>query len=172
MVRTIAVTITGAVALAALTAGCGSSKSGAVVATPTTLSPVAKEAKARQFVQCARQNGVVNLQDPTLDAQGNVRLVPPPGLSEQSPVVQKVFQVCGKYLNGIFNVSRQSQAQQHDAMLRYAACMRKHGMPNFPDPRGASGDLPISKAQLQADPNFPAANTACRSALSNTRSGG
>jgi len=65
-----------AIALALVAAGCGggSGSGGGAVATSTTAGPAAKEAAARQFVQCARQNGMPNLQDPTVDARGNIHL--------------------------------------------------------------------------------------------------
>ena len=40
-----------------------------------------KEAKARQFVECARKNGIPNVADPTVDSHGDVDIHPPPGLT-------------------------------------------------------------------------------------------
>jgi hypothetical protein len=153
-------------ALTALAAGCGGGGHGSVaVSSPASLDPNAKEAKARQFVQCARQNGVPNVQDPTVDGQGNVHVPPPPGLDQKSAVVQHVLQICGKYMQGVLDDPGQTPQQRHDLMLKYATCIRAHGVPNFPDPDPSSGDIPINKQQLRAAPRFPAASRACEVVL-------
>lgn len=153
-------------AVAALATGCGSGKASVAVSSPASLGPSAKEAKARQFVTCVRQNGIPNVQDPTIDNQGNVQLSPPPGLDEKSAVVQHALQVCQQYLQGVLSERTQNPQARHDLMLKFATCMRAHGMPNFPDPQPSSGDLPVNKHQLAADPRWRSANDACSPILS------
>lgn len=152
-------------ALAALVTGCGSGgKSAVAVSSPASLGPGAKEAKARQFVACVRRNGIPNVQDPTIDNQGNVQVSPPPGLDEKSAVVQHALQVCGQYLQGVLSDRTQNPQARHDLMLKYATCIRAHGMPNFPDPL-PNGDPQVNKQQLRADPRWPAAAAACQGVL-------
>ena len=54
-------------------------------------------------------------------------------------------------------------------VLAFSACMRSHGVPNFPDP-DSSGVLPKGEiAQLLAsNPQFPAAHRACEHLLPNS----
>jgi hypothetical protein len=113
---------------------CGSGGSGAAVSSSPTLGTAAKEAKARQFVECARKNGIPNVADPKVNADGDIDIDPPPGLTKQSPIVQKVIKTCGKYLDGVFTDETKDPSAEYDKALKLAACVRQHGVPNFPDP--------------------------------------
>jgi hypothetical protein len=113
---------------------CGSSGSGAAVTSTPTLGTAAKEAKARQFVECARKNGVPNVADPTVNADGDIDISSPPGLTKQSPIVLKVMKICGKYLDGVLTHRTEDPSLEYDKALKVAACVRQHGVPNFPDP--------------------------------------
>jgi hypothetical protein len=118
---------------------CGSGGSGASVSSSPTLGTAAKEAKARQFVQCARKNGIPNVADPTVNADGDIDINPPPGLTKQSPIVQKVMKICGKYLDGVLTHETHDPSAEYDKALKLAACVRQHGVPNFPDPSPPTG---------------------------------
>jgi hypothetical protein len=113
---------------------CGSGGSGSAVSSSPTLGTAAKEAKARQFVECARKNGVPNVADPTVNADGDIDISPPPGLTKQSPIVQKVLKICGTYLDGVLTHENDDSSADYDKALKLAACIRQHGVPNFPDP--------------------------------------
>jgi hypothetical protein len=61
-------------------------------------------------------------------------------------------------------------AQQNGA-LAFANCMRSHGVPNWPDP-DSNGMFPASAKQIsRSNPEFPAAQTACRHLLPNGGNG-
>lgn len=49
-------------------------------------------------------------------------------------------------------------------LLGYARCMRSHGLPGFPDPDPSGGFGSAGRSQ-QSNPDFAAANTACRHLL-------
>jgi hypothetical protein len=53
--------------------------------------------------------------------------------------------------------------------LNYAQCMRSHGVANFPDPDPDGGFSNTS--QLQSNPNYASADSACKSLLPNGGSG-
>lgn len=125
---------TAAVLLTGGATACGSSDPGAAVTSSPTLDTAAKEAKARQFVACARKNGIPNVADPTVNAEGDIDIPTPPGLTKQSPVVQKVMRICGKYMEGVVSHEDEDPSAQYDKALKLAACVRKNGAPNFPDP--------------------------------------
>jgi hypothetical protein len=163
-----------AIALALVAAGCGggSGSGGGAVATSTTAGSAAREAAARQFVQCARQNGIPNLQDPTVNAHGDLELpTSPPGLSERSPLVQHVIQVCGHFLQGVLTTREGNNQQGDDALVRFSQCMRQHGLPSFPDPNFSQNPpLPL-RTMNTADAAFQHAMAACQSLLKSAKGG-
>lgn len=65
--------------------------------------------------------------------------------------------------------SSNSRATASQKVLAFSACMRSHGVPNFPDP-DSTGVLPKRAiAQLLAsNPQFPAAHRACEHLLPNS----
>jgi hypothetical protein len=134
---------------------CGSGGSGSAVSSSPTLGTAAKEAKARQFVDCARKNGIPNVADPTVNSNGDVDISPPPGLTKQSPIVQKVLQICGKYLEGVQTDETEDPSKEYDKALKLSACVRQHGVPNFPDPSPPTSDgsvgMKIGKNLNKAD---------------------
>jgi hypothetical protein len=130
---------TAAVLVTGGASACGSGGSGAAVSSSPTLGTAAKEAKARQFVECARKNGIPNVADPTVNPDGDIDINPPPGLTKQSPIVQKVLKTCGKYLDGVFTHETEDPSAEYDKALKLAACVRQHGVPNFPDPSPPTG---------------------------------
>lgn len=104
-------------------AACGSSSN-----TSTTAS---NADPALKFAQCMRSHGVSNFPDPT--AQGEIAVNP----SEvQSPAFQTAQQVCQKFLPKK-GPHLKMTASEHQAAVRFAACMRTHGQPDFPDPLSA-----------------------------------
>jgi hypothetical protein len=125
---------TAAVLLTGGATACGSGGSKAAVSSSPTLGTAAKEAKARQFVERARKNGIPNVADPTVNADGDIDISPPPGLTKESPIIQKVTKTCGKYLDGIITHRTEDPSLEYDKALKVAACVRQHGVPNFPDP--------------------------------------
>ncbi|MGH9090166.1 MAG: hypothetical protein ACRDZR_02110 [Acidimicrobiales bacterium] len=81
-------------------------------------------------------------------------------LNSQSPQFQAAQSACKKFMPG----GNLTLGDQSAAALKYAECMRSHGLPDFPDPNGqgaivtsGQGDLNPKSAQFQ-----DAAN-ACRS---------
>jgi hypothetical protein len=71
----------------------------------------------------------------------------------------------GKKNNG--NAAASSSDKGYQAALKFSACMRSHGLPNFPDPQEGSGggvNLTLDK-NSGLDPNsatFKSAQAACR----------
>jgi hypothetical protein len=153
------------VAGSATACGSGSKSPSAAVSSSPTLDATAKEAKARQFVECARKNGVPNVADPTVDAEGDIEISPPPGLTKQSPIVQEVMKICGKYLDGVFTQETQDPSKAYDQALKMADCIRKHGVPDFPDPSPPTknGEGPRTEVKRgTGDPRLKKALDACK----------
>jgi hypothetical protein len=117
-------------------AACGSSDRAA------TASPAASvEAKLLKFSQCIRDQGITNMPDPTVDAQGNVQIQRPPG-GDDTPAhdaFAAAREACDKYLEGVTQgFSHGDTTQTQDQFLRLAQCMRDRGV-DVPDPDFSGG---------------------------------
>jgi hypothetical protein len=128
----------------------------------TSSSPPKTEAGLLAYSMCMRAHGVPDFPDPV----GNtlqVNVHPGSDLDPSSPLMQTAQKACQSLQPGGKQGGTISAAQQAEA-LKYSACMRSHGVPNFPDPTFSNG-----RAQLKVtgiDPNSPqfvAAVKACQS---------
>jgi hypothetical protein len=137
-----------AATLAVIAAGCGSSSGNPGVAslggTATTTtgsdgSPNAtsKESGGRAFAACMRSHGVANFPDPS--SGGGINIGPRSGINPDSPQFQSAQRACQKLLPAGKALSPAQQAQMQAQLLKFSACMRSHGVPNFPDPQFSAG---------------------------------
>jgi hypothetical protein len=108
-----------------------------------------------RFAACMRKNGVPNFPDP--NAQGQISISSSAGLDPGSAAFQHARQACQKELpnRGVPTPAQQAQARQQ--ALAFSACMRKNGVPSFPDPQfGAGGKVSINiGAGAGIDPRSP-----------------
>jgi len=109
-------------------AACGTAASGG------TTSVSANGGPALQFAKCMRAHGVTHFPDPG-SRGGGIQLSS--GINPGAPVFQAAQKACGRYLPNAATPSTLTPAQ-YRAGLRFAACMRAHGVPNFPDPLSGS----------------------------------
>jgi len=136
-------------------AGCGGGSDGKSVASVTTSASAAASTSASfqpgALAKCMRENGIPNFPDPEANGQYDL----PKDIDPTSQSFKDAQQKCQQY-NGPGNQARPADAWSNDDQLKYAACMRENGIPNFPDPDANGG------AQLPAgvDPNSTAVRTA------------
>ena len=121
-----------------------------------------------KFAGCMRQNGVPNFPDP--NAQGQISFSSANGVDPSSAQFQQAQQACQKLLPNRGQPSPAQQAQARTQVLAFSACMRSHGVPNFPDPQFGSGGRVSIKVSLGAgldprSPQFQAAQQACQKDL-------
>jgi hypothetical protein len=169
--------------VALLLVGCGSGDDSPAVATAsksgekagtTTTPKVNQEQQALQFTRCMRDQGI-DMADPTVDANGNLRLQPPMEGDQQSQAdLQKARDACQQYLQGLRQDSMgEDQTEFRDSLLKYAQCMRNNGY-DLPDPnfsnQGSGG--PFGGAIDQNDPAYKKADAVCRSNLPGLFGGG
>jgi hypothetical protein len=163
------------VSLTLASAAC--SVPGAAAAKPSPTPDPYKQ--ALKFSQCMREHGVPDFPDPQSSADGNAIQVNGNGatLDPSSSQFQAAQQACNKYspMNG--PNGKAPSAKDREAMLAFAACMRSHGVPDFPDPQfnnggggfvvqGGTGKEP--PADMRPDsPQFQAAMQACQSKMPN-----
>ncbi|RJL34257.1 hypothetical protein [Bailinhaonella thermotolerans] len=107
-----------------------------------------------KFAQCMRENGV-NMPDPDPD-DGKVRIHGNPGNRD---AVQKALKKCEKHMQGGGRRLDPSDPAVRDQMVKFARCMRQHGI-NMPDPEpGSRGHrIEIKKGE---EAKFEQASKAC-----------
>jgi hypothetical protein len=163
------------VGLALLAAGCGgSSGSGAKVAqigstsSTTTSTEVTGESKREAIVAfsaCMRSHGVPKFPDPEPVAGGmRISIGPESGINPNGPQFKRVERVCRRLLPNGGRQTPQEQAKQLQQALDFSACMRRHGVPKFPDPKaGPGGGIELPRIGVNPkSPQFKAAQKACR----------
>jgi hypothetical protein len=130
------------IALIALTgAGCGSnattgtasgasnvgSGSSSASASNGANTQATKREKGVKFAECVRAHGVPHFPDP--DATGNFNF----GVDVSAATFTAAVNAC-KELQPPGTLSSHRSVSQQSAALRFAACVRAHGVPDFPDP--------------------------------------
>ena len=154
------------VGLLLLTAACGSgtsssstSSSSGTLSTGSTSSSGSGGVSAAYVsdklgqARCLRAHGIPSFPDPNASGQE------PPGSKQLifSPQGQAAVGACSYWGNRIHN---DDAAQNQAAMgeyVRFAQCMRAHGLPSFPDPVHAEGrvEFVLSSSQDGFDPHSP-----------------
>ena len=138
--------------VALLTAACGGSAG-------TAGSSGARQgllAQALAFAHCMRAHGVPNFPDPELNSSGG--LVKKPLLESTLNASPSARAACAHLMPKRGLLPTQAQQEQYQRQqLAFAACMRRHGFPDFPD--GWSGNVgQLLSAGL--DPSSPQLNAA------------
>jgi hypothetical protein len=149
----------GVVVLLAGLAGCSTS-GGSAGATTTTSGQQAAAAVWRELVRCARANGMPNLPDPQIDSNGRADF--PNGTPEPPASVRRA---CQSIYDRLPPSARGEQARppaDMQALLRYARCMREHGVADFPDPDAEGNFRAQAGATDPKTPRFQGAMQACR----------
>jgi hypothetical protein len=118
-----------AVSCAVAIAACGSSgsSSGAAASSGST--------QGVRYADCMRSHGAPNFPDPNAD--GSVNL--PSGINSASPAFQAAQQACASLQPNANGPRPAITAAQQKSFVANAQCMRKHGVPNFPDPVFGTG---------------------------------
>ena len=152
------------IAVVALISACGSNGPAAT----GSGSSGNNVAQAVKFAQCMRANGVSQFPDP--DASGALTIdgvVNGSSLDPNSAAFQQAISAC-KNLEPSGFMGHTRSAQQQEAALKFAQCMRDNGVPDFPDPT-ADGPLidttripSMAGKHPRTDPGFNAAQQKCR----------
>jgi hypothetical protein len=111
------------VLISAISAGCGSN---APSATTGTKQPTARD-KAVKFAECIRAHGVSDFPDPNAKNDFEYGVSVTPAVWKQATTACKDLQPPG-------TLSSKRTPKQQSASLRFAACIRKNGVKDFPDP--------------------------------------
>jgi hypothetical protein len=127
----------------------------------STSSPAAGGSKAYQqalaYAHCMHSHGVANFPDPT--SNGDIVVKRKLGSPRQFALADKT---CKHLLGGQVTAAQRQKAVT--AALKFAACMRTHGIANFPDPdvQNAPGSIGFTTTGIDTNsPGFLAAQKAC-----------
>jgi hypothetical protein len=155
------------VAALALT-GCGASAGAGSLAGGTTTTGGSNKLFAMS--RCMRSHGVSNFPDPTNSSGGGVGMsvtmtpgssaVTVAGTTFSGPAFTAAEKACDF---GAYGSKPKLTEVQQQEMLKNAECMRRHGVPNFPDPIfGPHGGVKTPTSKINHDsPAFEAAAKAC-----------
>jgi hypothetical protein len=149
-----------ALAIAALLgAGCGSDAASETGTATTSPKKATAQDKGVKLAECIRAHGVPHFPDP--DAKGDFAF----GIDVSPAVWKRAVDAC-KDLEppGVFSGKR-SPKQQSDA-LRFAECVREHGVKDFPDP--VNGDPLIDTTKIPSS-NRPGGMTILNAATHECR---
>jgi hypothetical protein len=151
---------------AVLTAGCSSSSGdGAAVASlghgsGSASHPAAGKASPLAYSRCMRQHGVTKFPDPDSNGQLRIAAGPGTGIDPESAVFKAAQQAC-KSLEPTPPAGQRKK--MYGALLKFAQCMRKHGIQDFPDPQDGRLLVPRDRINVNS-PQFKSALNACRDA--------
>ena len=168
--RLIAVVIVAAAVMAGITTACSSSSSSSSShASGQPSGQASSSGGSLAFSACMRSHGVPNFPDPVTGANGGaqVDITQGSGIDQNSPQYQSAMHACQSLLPaGKVNGGSVSPTVRTE-YLRYAACMRSHGVPNYPDPTFSGNSVNLGNLSADGiDPNSPqyqSASNACAS---------
>ena len=148
------------VGLLLLTAACGSGTSSSSTSSTSGTSSsgiggvsVAHASDELGLARCLRAHGVPNYPDPNASGQE------PPGAKQLifTPHGQAAVGACSSWSKRIRNDDAAQNQVVTGEYVRFARCMRAHGLPDFPDPAYAEGrvEFVLSASQDGFDPHSP-----------------
>ncbi len=150
-----AAAITAMAAAALLAAACGGSPSSTGAGGSPNAGGSANSTSAVAYASCMRSHGVPDYPDP--DSSGQL---PKIAAASQVGVSDSRLTAAQGACQALWPYQAPTQAQQRQQLtddLKFAQCMRSHGVPNFPDPTAEpSGPrFLISVSRDGFDPHSP-----------------
>lgn len=129
------------------------------------------------FAACMRENGVEDLEDPTIDSDGRLQFGFGGGAQPQDldrEVLRTARDACQQHLDGLaFGPGSLDRSEIEDQLYQFAACMRENGYdmpdPDFSGPAGErGGGGPFGDSIDPEDLAFVTALTACEETFGGT----
>lgn len=106
----------------------------------------ANQAQAVKFAECMRDNGVSEFPDP--DASGELTIdgvVNGSSIDPDAPAWQEAIAACEDLQPPGFTGDGEVTAEEQEARLEFAQCIRDNGVEDFPDP---AEDAPLVNTNL------------------------
>ncbi|MDQ2738198.1 MAG: hypothetical protein M3Y35_06205 [Actinomycetota bacterium] len=161
--------------LALLVAGCSNAPVG--TGSSSSNSATGPHEKAVKFAECMRANGISAFPDP--DASGALTIdgvVNGSSLDPNSAAWKQAISAC-KDLEPAGFMGHKVSAQEQEARLKFAQCMRDNGVKDFPDPTKDQPLIDTSRIPSAAGrgarsiPGFQAALQKCRDVMARALGG-
>jgi hypothetical protein len=121
-------------------------------------SQAAQQDAMVKFAQCMRQHGV-NMADPKPAPGGGGAMEAMPGVNSNDPAAMQKMQAASTACDKLLPNGGKPTAQDIQRQLKFAQCMRAHGV-DIPDPSANSGGR-ASISINENDPKTKSAFTAC-----------
>ena len=149
-------------AAALLTAACSGSRSSTSSGGSPNAAGSASSPSALAFSRCMRSHGVPNFPDPPSSFNGKFPGSSPQQLGVSESRMRAATIACRSQLPAVPGQARLTARDQQD-YLKAAACMRSHGITNFPDPvfSGGSVSFPIPSSIDTSSTRFTQARQTC-----------
>lgn len=149
-----------------LTAACGTTGTSGSSPTAGSTAP-----STLAYAQCMRAHGITDFPDPGSDGELSLNAAPGTDLDPGNPTYQAADAAC----TALLPPKQAPPSGLAAANLKYAQCMRAHGVSDFPDPK-PDGSLQVQAAPgTDLDPRNPAykaADGACKQYQPNGGAGG
>jgi hypothetical protein len=143
-----------AATIALTVAGCGGSGDSKT----NSSSSNSNLEKAVKYAQCMRENGLTDFPDP--DKNGRF-VIAAGGPGRDTPQFKKAQQACKSQEPPGIKDDPAELAKEQASWLKFANCMRQHGIQDFPDPK--DGRLLVDRNRINVNsPQFKNALKACR----------
>lgn len=111
-----------------------------------------------KFANCMRHHGEPDFPDPNSNGVFSLN-----GIDSNSPQYQRAQEACHKLIPEGHPISPAEQAKLLAKGLAFANCMRRHGVPNFPDPSGSGRGVSFSIRGVNPNsPQFQSAEKTCQ----------
>ncbi len=154
----VAVAVIAAAALALLVAACGGSPSSTGSAGSSNARGSASSRIGIDYARCMRSQGVPKYPDPTgsNELASGLPKVSLEQLGVSSSQYQAAQGACAHLLPNGGQMTQTESQRDLRAMLRFARCMRSHGVPGWPDPTNSSAGWGFNLVHVHGfDPNSP-----------------
>jgi hypothetical protein len=148
--------------IAVLAAGVLATACGGSSASPSARHSQSRQSAELAYSRCMRAHGVPNFPDPRPGGGYSHSAIQAIG-GQFSPQVQAAQMHCQPQAAAAGFTHTAAQIRQHvKQLIAFAACMRKHGVPNFPDPN-SQGAIVASQGSNwnPSSPQFQAAQKVC-----------
>jgi hypothetical protein len=120
-------------------------------------------AAARAAVACVRRHGMPGVPDPVVGAHGQISV---PGYT-QADLTPAAQSACAAKIQAVSSTSSRFpilSASDIQALLRWAACMRAHGLARWPDANDR-GELHVKSADAGTQVQNRRLSAACKSLI-------
>jgi hypothetical protein len=111
------------------------------------------------YARCMRAHGVPDFPDPDSNGSGFE------GVPAASSQMTAADHVCHHLLSAGAPMSHSQWQHSLGQLVKYARCMRAHGLPNFADPHTSGGGIIMGGDIARNSPQYQSANKACRHLL-------